>query len=270
MKHRIPALTLLLVVPLAGTRLCAQTETPAPADDGPTEEIGIDEKLGGTVALDVVLKDELGEDVTLKQLIDKPTILTLNYYSCAGICTPLLNGLQRVLNTVRPAPGKDFQVITVSFDPKDTPEIAQRKRTNYIKQMKRVFPPEAWRFLTGEAAATRTVCDSVGFKFRAEGRDFIHAGAIMFLSPEGKVTRYMYGTTFLKSDIEMALQEAEEGEPRPTISKLLQFCFSYDPEGKRYVFNMTKVVGAMTLVLVAGFLAFLLFKGKTTREKTAS
>jgi protein SCO1/2 len=117
--------------------------------------VGIDEKLGGQVALDVTLKDEDGSDVTLRRLIDKPTILTLNYFRCTGICTPLLNGLTGMLNQILIEPGRDFQVITVSFDPKDTPEIARQKRINYLNQMKRPFQPLAWHFLTGDAQATR-------------------------------------------------------------------------------------------------------------------
>lgn len=240
---------------------------------GSEETIGMDERLGATVALDVNLVGEDGGQVALKDLLGKPTILTLNYYSCAGICTPLLNGVADVLNRVRPEPGRDFRVITVSFDPKDTPEIALQKRTNYLKVMERQFPPEGWRFLVGERAATKKLCDSVGFRFRADenGKDFIHPGAIIFLSPEGKVTRYMYGTAFLPSDVEMALQEARKGEARPTISKLLQFCFSYDPEGDRYVFSMTKAVGAMTVLFIIGFVIFLtVFKGKPRKTETSS
>src|SRR5512135_2863325 len=111
-------------------------------------EAGVDERLGAQVALDTVLKDEGGNDVTLRQLVDKPTILTLNYFRCAGICTPLLNGIVDALNKIGLEPGKDFQVITVSFDPRDTPEIAHEKQINYLAQMKRAFPPRAWRFLT--------------------------------------------------------------------------------------------------------------------------
>ena len=170
-----------------------------------------------------------------RTLIDKPTILTLNYFRCAGICTPLLNGVVEVLNRTKAEPGKDFQVVTVSFDDRDTPEIAAQKRTNYLKEIKRPFPPSAWRFLTGDAAPPRkALADSVGFKFKREGDDFIHAGAIIVLSPKGKVTRYMYGITYLPADLQMAVHEAARGEAQPTINKLLKFCFSYDPAGRKY------------------------------------
>jgi protein SCO1/2 len=224
--------------------------------------VGIDQKLGAQVPMDLVLNDENGKPVPLRSLIDKPTVLTLNYFSCAGICTPLLNGVVDVLNQVKAQPGQDFQVLTVSFDPKDTPEIALQKQTNYLHQIKRPISPAAWRFLTGSAANTKPLCDAVGFKFKAQGDGFIHAGAIMLLSPSGKLTRYIYGVTFQPADLQMAVTEAAHGETRPTINQWLQFCFSYDPEGRGYVFSVTRVAATVTLLLAAGFVALLIFKRK--------
>ncbi|MCE1229749.1 MAG: SCO family protein [Firmicutes bacterium] len=226
------------------------------------QEVGIDEKLGKVAALDVPLKDEDGKTTTLRALLDKPTILTLNYFRCAGICTPQLNGIVEVLNRTQAVPGQDFQLITVSFDERDTPEIAAQKRTNYLREITRPFPPTAWRFLTGTAADTKAVADSVGFKFKAHGEDFIHAGALMFLSPKGEITRYMYGTTYLPADLQMAAQEAAKGEARPTINKWLKICFSYDPEGRRYVFSFTRVAAILLLGGAVIFLVTLLRKGR--------
>ncbi len=252
MKARI---LLPLVLALA-TRAALAQEAGAPVED-----VGIVEVLGRTAALDVTLKDEEGRNVTLRQIVDKPTVLTLNYFRCAGICTPLLNGVVEVLNRMEQAePGRDFQVVTVSFDPTDTPEIALRKKRNYLKQMKRPFPPSAWRFLTGTAEDTRALCDSVGFRFRQEGDQFVHPGAIIFLSPEGRVTRYMYGVSFLPADVAMAVGEARRGQAEPTINKILAFCYSYDPAGRRYVFNVTRLAGAATLVLAGAFVAVLVLR----------
>ncbi len=239
--------------------------TPLHAQGDAAETAGIDERPGALVALDAVLKDEDGRDVTLRQLINKPTILTLNYFRCAGICTPLLNGLADALNRIGMEPGKDFQVITVSFDPADTPEVANQKRINYLKQVKRPFPPAAWRFLTGSSQATRAVTDSVGFKFQAVEGGFSHAGAIIALSPQGKVSRYMYGISFLPADLQMALQEAAAGQVRPSISPLPAFCYSYDPQGKRYVLNVNRVAGSVVLLLAGGFLIYLLIAGRSRK-----
>lgn len=242
------------------------TPAPGPATSpSPTftaQEVGVDEKLGQTAALDVPLKDEEGRPVTLRALLDKPTILTMNYFRCAGICTPQLNGLTEVLNRVQAVPGKDFQVITVSFDPRDTPEMALQKRTNYLGQITRPFPPTAWRFLTGDEAATRALADSLGFKYKRVGEDYIHAGAAMMLSPQGKVTRYLYGITYIPADVDMAIQEAARGEANPSINKLLQFCFSYDPQGRKYVLNFTKLSMAITLAAVLIFAIVLVLKGR--------
>ena len=227
---------------------------------------GIDEKLGAQVALDSGLKDEDGKDVTLHQLIDKPTILTLNYFRCAGICTPLLNGLADTLNQMALEPDRVYRVVTVSFDPTDTPEVAHQKRINYLRQMKRPFPPTGWRFLTGSAQATKAVTDSVGFNFRAADNGFIHPGAIIVLTPQGIVSRYMYGISFLPADVEMAIQEAAAGQVRPTISRILAFCYSYDPQGRRYVLDITRLTGAAILVVAAGFVIFLL-KGRSRGKK---
>lgn len=269
--NRIAVFALLLAGSLVAARGFAQAAAPAPASPNdkapqlaPGEvgpgEVGIDEKLGVHIPLDLVLKDEEGNPVTLGALIDKPTILTLNFFRCTGICTPLLNGVVEAINQSKAVPGKEYQVITVSFDDRDTPEIAMGKRTNYLKQIQRPFPPTAWHFLTGDGATTKALCDSVGFKFKRQGDQFIHAGAIVFLSPKGKVTRYMYGITFLPADFQMAVNEAARGEARPTIAKFLQFCFSYDPAGRGYVFSTTRASATVILLLAAGFLAYLALK----------
>jgi len=255
---------LLLII---GLELALGAAWGAPAQESPAGGVGIDEKLGRQVDLDAILKDENGQDVTLRRLIDKPTILTLNYFRCAGICTPLLNSMVDVLNQLRSSPGKDFQVITLSFDPRDTPEMALQKRANYLHQMKRQFPPQAWRFLTGDAQATKDVADSVGFIFRADGDQYIHPAAIIIVTPAGIVSRYMYGISFLPADVEMAIQEAAGGLVRPTISKMLALCYSYDPVARRYVFNITRVAGGVILILAAAFVVVLFLQSRS-RQKT--
>jgi protein SCO1/2 len=222
------------------------------------EEVGIDEKLGAVIPADLQLNDEAGQKVVLRQLIDKPTVLTLNYFRCAGICTPQLNDLARTLNTVELEPGKDFQVITVSFDSSDTADVAAGKRASYLKLLKRPFPPAAWRFLTGDEVSTRELTNLVGFGFKKDQDAFIHPGALIILSPEGKVTRYMYGITYLPADLQMAVGEAAAGLARPSISKALKFCFTYDPQGHKYVLSFTRIAGSLTLLLAAAFGVFVL------------
>jgi protein SCO1/2 len=234
------------------------------------EEVGVDEKLGQIIPLDLTLRDEEGRAVTLRSLVDRPTILTLNYFRCAGICSPQLNGVADVINRTRAEIGKNFQVLTVSFDERDTPDIAARKRTNYLQEIKRPVAPTDWRFLTGEATTTRKLADAVGFKFKKVGEDFVHPGALMFLSPKGQVTRYMYGITYVPADWEMAVQEAALGKVQPSISKWLSFCFSYDPAGRKFAVNITRVAGTFIFGAAMAFAVVLMIKGQRTKSQTKS
>jgi protein SCO1/2 len=240
------------ILSLLATLLPAVALAAAPAQQPPSD-IGVDEKLGQSVPLDIMLVDEDGNRVALRSLIDKPTILTLNYFRCTGLCTPLLNGVAEMLQKTDLVPGKDFQVLTVSFDPRDDAELAQHKKENYIKQLGPAFPKTAWRFLTGDPVSTKRLADAVGFRFAKRDDSYIHPGAIMVLSREGKVSRYLYGITFLPFDVKMAVTEAAQGRTGPTVARLLRFCFSYDPAGRRYSLNITRVAAGFTLLLALGF-----------------
>jgi protein SCO1/2 len=246
----------------------AMVRAEAPSAE-PQLDVGIDEKLGQTIPLDLVLVDEQGERAPLRKLIDKPTILTLNYYRCSGLCTPLLNGVAEMLSRADQSPGKDFQVLTVSFDPRDTAELAGLKKANYIKQLGPSFPPDAWRFMTGDPVTTKRLADSVGFRFAKQGDDYVHAGAVMVLSTTGKITRYLYGVTYLPFDVKMAVLEANQGRTGPTISRFLKFCYSYDPTGRRYYLDVTRVAAGFTIALAAGFGVAVAVKGRR-RPKSES
>ncbi len=262
------SLLALAFAALAVVQATGQTAPKPPVPSFTPEEVGINERLGATIPLDLQLKGEDGQPVTLRQLIDKPTILTLNYFRCAGICTPQLSGVAEVLNRTKAEPGMDFQVLTVSFDERDEPEVAAQKRTNYLGEITRPFPPAAWRFLTGPAATTKALADAVGFKFKRVNDDFVHAAAIIFISPKGQITRYMYGTTYLPADLQLAAQESARNEAQPTINKFLKFCFSYDPAGRRYVLNTTSIGAIVILLAAAIFVIVLVRKGRNGKAKT--
>jgi protein SCO1/2 len=241
---------------------------PAAADDlQPPGDVGVIERLGQTVPLDLTLRDEQGQPVKLGALIDRPTLLTLNYFRCAGICTPQLNSVAAMVNEIALEPGKDFRVLTVSFDERDTSEIAARKRQNYLTLMKRPVPPTAWRFLTGDAAATRALADAVGFKFQRQGEDFAHPGVIIVLSPTGHVTRYIHGVRYLPADVQMAVGEAQRGVARPAIAQLAAFCYRYDPAGRRYVLNVQRVVGVVTLAVGLAIVVLVNLGSRRTRSR---
>ena len=242
----------------------------ATADDPPLD-VGVDEKLGQTVPLDLMLVAEQGDRVSLRSLIDKPTILTLNFFRCTGLCTPLLNGIAELLQRTDQIPGKDFQVLTVSFDPRDDAELAGHKKENYLKQLGPAFDKNAWRFLTGDPITTKRLADSVGFRFAKRGEDYVHAGAIMVLSPKGQVTRYFYGVTFLPFDVKMAVAEASAGRTGPTIARFLKFCYSHDPTGRRYYLKITRVSAGFTILLAAGFgIAVVVTRKKRSGRKESS
>jgi protein SCO1/2 len=166
-----------------------------------------------------------------------------------------------VLNRIELEPGKDFRLIAVSFDPLDTPELARQKKANYLNQMKRRFSPEDWHFLTGSAQNSKMVADSAGFQYWKQEDLYVHPGALILLTSDGVISRYLYGTSFLPAELTMAVKEAAGGKVRPTISKVLSFCYTYDPEGRKYVFSITRVAGAAILVFAAVFVIFVV-RGK--------
>jgi len=237
----------------------AQTEM---TKDSLNNLLGIYEKLDEYVPDDLVFTTENGDEVNFKSLIDKPTVLTLVYFTCPGICSPLLDGIADVISKTDLELGKDYQVLTVSFNEKETYELAKSKKKNYVKQVRKEIDESNWLWMVGDSTNIARLTQSLGYRFKRDGNDFIHAAAIMVLSPEGKITRYLYGTYFLPFDLKMALVEAQKGKSGPTINKILNYCFSYDPAGKKYVFNITKVSGTIIIFLALSFLLFLIFNKK--------
>ena len=223
----------------------------------PAGEVGIDEKLGSFIPLDLGFVGADSDSVYLRDVIDKPTVLTLVYYHCPQICLPLLNGVADVVTHTDLKPGEDYDILTVSFDPYDNPETAGRIRDNVTAQFKGSLPQGAWRFLTGDSASIAALTGATGFKVKRVEKDFAHGTALIILSPNGKIVRYLYGLSYMPFDLKMAVTEAGEGKVVPSVSRVLRFCFSYDPEGRKYVFNMTRVVGALVLAASAVFVIVL-------------
>jgi protein SCO1/2 len=228
-----------------------------------TIEIGIDEKLGNYLPLDISFINSDGEKVFLKDIINKPVLLALVYYECPGICSPLLNELTWTVDKIELEPGADFKIIALSFDHRETPEIAAKWKRNYLHALKRRFNPEDWIFLTGDSTSIHKLTDAAGYYFkRSSDGQYIHASAVLTIAPDGKISRYLFGTSFNPFDVKMALIDAKAGKTNPTISKFLQFCFSYDPEGRQYTLNITRIIGLVMLVGVGIFLIVLLKKKK--------
>ncbi len=226
-------------------------------------EIGIVEHLDEYLPKDIYLTDENNKRVCLTDLIDKPTIINFVYFRCPGICSPLMEGLANVMDQSDLAPGVDYQVLTISFDPRETIDLGIRKKTNYLKLVKKKETIEkGWKFFVSDSASIASGINAVGFKYKRTGKDFAHAAAIAVVSPKGKITRYLTGIYFLPFDFKMAIIESSKGMSAPTINKIMQYCFAYDPVGKAYVLNVTKISGTLILFVALLFFLVLIFKPK--------
>ena len=227
------------------------------------QEIGVDERLGEKVPLDVPLVDEQGRQLRLGAAITKPTLLLPVYYSCPTTCTMMLANLAQAINKTPLELGSDYEVLAFSFDEQEGPDLALHAKKNYTKILKKGLPPEAWSFLTGDKESIRSLTDAIGFKFkRTQEHLFIHPNVLLALAPDGTVIRYLYGPSFLPFDIGMALTEAAKGTPGLSIRKLLTYCFDYDAESRGYIFKSFRLLAVGILILLLAFFLLVLRKGK--------
>ena len=252
----------LFIVVILGVGL-SQTVFPyvAFADEHTPQITGValDEKLGDKIPMGLVFKDENGNEITLKQVANgKPLIIDMAYYECPGICDVVLEGLTSVLDQVSAVPGKEFNVATVSFNPADNPTIATKKKEQFWGQLRRPFPADTWRFLTGDSASIYTLTNSLGYYFKKEkDGTFIHPTALIVVDKNGKIIRYIEGTAFVPVDLKMAIMEARAGTPERIVSAVLSVCFSHTPSGEHLVFNILGVIGISTMLFAAGLVVFL-------------
>lgn len=222
-------------------------------------DIGIIEKLGDTIPLDLTFNNEKNEIVSLRQLIDKPTILCFVYFDCPNLCSPLLNGVTDMVSKLDMELGKDYKIITISFNTSDTPEKAMEKKKNFVVKISKE-QQENWIYLTGIQENINAITASVGYKYIPQGLDFAHPSAVVVLSPAGKITRYLYGITYLPFDVKMAIVEAQKGLARPSINRVLEYCFAYDPASKAYSLQVTKIVGILIIIGALIILIPLIFR----------
>jgi protein SCO1 len=251
------------LLPLFPCRIHAHgTEQQVKAPLQQEQAVGLDEHLGAKIPLDIVLRDEAGKPVRLGDLLTAPTIILPVYYSCTNVCVSLQARLAGALQKIERRPVKEYRVISVSFDENETPAIASRSKKMYLSAMKTPFPEDGWRFLTGDVVSIRKFTDAAGFHVQRQGRDFLHPVASMVVSPDGTIVRYLYGTTILPKDLALALAEAKTGVTGVSIRKLMEYCFTFDPKGKTYVFNLLRVSASVVIISAGGFLAFLFLGGK--------
>jgi protein SCO1/2 len=238
----------------------AQSQTNAQAL---LSQVGIDQKLNQQIPLDLNFRDEQGKTVKLAEYFgEKPVILSLVYYQCPMLCTQVLNAVERGLTNVSLDMGKQFQVVTVSIDPRETPELARTKKNLYVGLYGRAGASEGWHFLTGDEAAIQQLAKAVGFRYAYDPQSgqFAHASGIMLLTPEGKISRYFYGVQYPSRDLRLGLVEASEGKIGTPVDQVLLYCFHYDPATGKYgmvIQNVIRVAGVLT-VLIIGMMVFVL------------
>ena len=226
-------------------------------------EVGLEQRLHESLPLDLEFRDDTGTRVRLATFFsDKPVILTLVYYDCPNLCTLVLNGLLRTLSTLSFTVGEQFDVVTVSIDPDNTPALAAAKKAQYIEGYGRPGAAQGWHFLTGEPDAIRRLAQAVGFRYTydAEHDQFAHASGVMLLTPQGKLARYFYGIEYAPRDVRLGLVEAAANRIGSPIDQLLLFCYHYDPQSGTYslvILKALRVAGVVTVLLLGAFMGIL-------------
>ena len=234
-----------------------------PAESKPRvlKDVGIDQRLGEQAPLDLIFRDENGDPVRIGDYFkDKPVILSLVYYECPMLCHEVLTGLTLSFEQLSFSVGREFEVVTVSFDARETPEMARRQKDSYINWYNRLGASEGWHFLTGDQQAIDRLTEAVGFKYAydEETKQFAHASGIMVLTPGGKLARYFYGVEYQSKDLRLGLVEASENRIGSAVDQILLYCYHYDPTTGKYgpvVMNILRLAGIFTLLaLVAMFI----------------
>lgn len=260
--RRMAALIALL---LAAATSRAEDQRPAIL-----REIGFDQKLGATLPLETSLVDEAGRDVRLGDYFrGRPVVLSLNYFDCPMLCTVSLNGLAGALASLSFDAGKEFEIVTVSFDPRDTPAAARAKKEAFLQRYRRSGAAEGWHFLTGSRPSIDRLTRAVGFRYAwdDETKQFAHPSGVLVLTPDGRIARYLYGIEYAPKDLRLALVEASRGTIGTPLDQAVLYCFQYDPATGRYgaaIMRIVRIGGGLTAVSLAAFVALMLRRERTT------
>jgi protein SCO1/2 len=233
---------------------------PRPATPGVLQEIGFDQRLGETVPLDLAFTDETGKSVRLADYFgQKPVVLSLVYYQCPMLCTISLNGLAGALEVLSFVPGQEFEVVTVSFDPTESPTLAAAKKRAYMARYNRPEAHAGWHFLTGPKESVEALTRAVGFRYVWDEatKQFAHPAGVLVLTPEGKISHYLFGVEYAPKDLRLALVDAAKGRIGNLADQLLLYCYQYDPQTGRYsaqVLNLVRLAGALTVLGLGAFI----------------
>jgi protein SCO1/2 len=235
--------------------------------------VGIEQRLDQQVPLHLKFRDEYGQEVTLGKYFEakKPVLFAPVYYRCPMLCTQILGGMESALRAVSFNPGREFEVVAFSFDPKDTPETAVAKKELYLKRYRRPDTKNGWHFLTGDEANIRALTEALGYRFQYDPKtdQYAHASGVMIATPEGRLSRYFYGVEYSPRDIRLGLIEASENKIGNPVDALLLFCFHYDPATGKYgavAMNMIRFAGA-AFALVGGLFLLIMFRRDFRSDK---
>lgn len=259
----IQALSLLL---FSFISFAAPKESGIPATEQPRElkDVGITEQLGQSLDLSLLVKNEKGETVPLATFFDgkKPVLFSLIYFNCPGLCNFHLNGVTDALKKLEWNAGENFDVVALSFDSKETAEVALKKKENYLKVYSRIGTENGWHFLTADAETVKKITEKVGFQYKwdEQAKEWAHASAAIVMTPNGKITRYLHGILFEPRDLKLAMIDAVDGKVATIKEKLVWYCYKYDPHTSKYALAATQVMklggGAFVLLMAAVLVPF--------------
>jgi protein SCO1/2 len=272
-KLSIGAAALLIAAPVAAQMTGSPTSgykrdpglaaTSVPA---PLREVGFDQNLGQLVPLDTPFRDESGRTVRLGDYFGRrPVVLVFAYFDCPMLCTQVINGLSSALSVISLQPGRDFELVTVSFNPQDTPATAAAKKSVYLERYKKPGAADAWHFLTGDQASIDRLTKAAGFRYvwDVPTKQFAHPTGVIVLTPEGRLARYLFGIEYGPRDLRLGIVDASNGQVGNPVDAVLLYCFHYDPLTGRYglaIMRTMRLAGAVTIVALGGLIVFLVRK----------
>jgi protein SCO1/2 len=268
------AATLFLTVSAFGQGMTNGILSP-PANVRPPglKNVGIQQNLNQQIPSDLAFTDDLGRHVRLKDYFGKrPLILNLVYYNCPMLCGEVLSGLTNSLRMMKFDVGKEFEVITVSFDPHETPEMAAAKKSEFLKRYKRAGAEQGWHFLVGDQTSVDALTKAAGFQYQYDQktRQFAHATAIMILTPEGKIAQYYYGVEYPPKDLRLGLVEAGQGKIGNLVDQILLYCYHYDPAQGKYsavILRVLRLAGVATMLFLGSFIFLMMRRGTVHGEQ---
>jgi protein SCO1/2 len=264
---------LLASAGLTFAQIYAPPQTQVYAPSRLLQKVGINQRMGAQVPLDLPFADESGRYVTLREYSGKPMILALVYYQCPSLCNLVLNGVLRSIRDLDMSAGQQYQVVAVSFDPRETPEMAAAKKETYLNTYRRQGAQEGWHFLTGPETSSKALADSVGFRYVYDAltNQYAHSSAMMILTPAGRVARYFYGIEYPARDVRLGLVEASSERIGTPTDQVLLYCFHYDPATGKYalvVMNVLRLAGLITVAALATFMIVMFRRdGRMTRSQ---